>query len=56
MILRDLIKQLQELAEFHGDYLEVKHVEPEGAQTPSPVTLAFFEYNDDETEAWITIE
>lgn len=56
MILRDLIKELQDLADLHGDYLEVKHVEPEGAQTPSAVELVYFTYNDDETEAWITIE
>ncbi|WVW77457.1 hypothetical protein Bhz59_00071 [Stenotrophomonas phage vB_SmaS_Bhz59] len=58
MILRDLIKELQDLAEMHGDYLEVKtHSEmSRNHDFREPVKLVYFTYNDDESEAWITIE
>lgn len=51
MLITDLIDQLQQELEFHGD-IEVKV----SSKIKAPTTLVYFEYNDDESEAWITIE
>lgn len=63
MTLRDLIKELQDIADLHGDYLDVKVEQnligwmPNGqARGPTVATQAYFTYNDDESEAWVIIE